>query len=74
MYLHTRPPAFFGTNHTLTNTKYRNGLNAAPYMIIHLTRINSHIKSAMGRGKSAAHIIKTSHCYSTKQGNYRWHM
>ena len=44
-----------------TKTKYRNGLNAAPDMIIQLSSIK-YFKNALRRGKSTVHINKTSHC------------
>jgi len=54
------------------NYAYRTGLNAAPnkIMIIYLSSIRLSLKfyNALRRGKSTVHIIKTSHCYSTKQG------
>jgi len=48
--------------YTATKTKYRNGLNAAPDMIKHVSSIKQKLKNALRRGKSTAHINKTSHC------------
>jgi len=48
-----------------TKTEYRNELNAAPDMIIHLSSIKPNKKNALRRSKSTIHIIcikNTSHC------------
>jgi len=55
--------------YTATKTKYRNGLNAAPDMIIHLSSIKKNIlKIALRSGKSTVHINKTSHCHHAPHG------
>src|SRR6218665_121563 len=43
-----------------TKTKYRNGLNAAPDMIIHLSNTKPNIKNLLRRGKSTVQINKTT--------------
>ena len=49
--------------YTATKTTYRNALNAALDMIIHLSSIKPNIKQiALRRGKSTVHINKPSHC------------
>jgi len=51
------------------NTKYRNGLNAAADMIIHLSSIKPNIKKMRTEEAKAQFTLTKHHIVSNKQGN-----
>jgi len=55
-------------------TKYRNGLNAAPDMIIHLSSIKTNIFKMRWEEAKAQFTVTKHHIVSTKQGTSGTHV